>query len=145
MYRPYLRSVIDPYCRSRRSAVWQRRVDAADWGSYLADMGFERISGHADNNIFNFSQHRRFVNYSIGSFSIPFSKIRSDWNLRSAFFDIEAQNPGKHILIKGRGHGHGAGLCQEGAMEMAARGYNFIDILQFYYTDVKIIDINDLP
>ncbi len=144
IFRPYLRSVIDPYCRSGRSAAWQRRIDAAEWGSYLESMGFKKNSDHADNSLFSFSQHRRFVNYSIGGFSIPFSKIRSDWNLRSAFFDIEVQNPGKNIFLKGRGHGHGVGLCQEGAMEKAARGYNFIDILQFYYTDVKIVDINDL-
>jgi len=143
VHRPYLRSVIDPYCRERRSAVWQRRIDAGEWGSYLANMGFERKSGQPDNYIFSFRQHRRFANYSVGGFNIPFSKIRSDWNFRSAFFDVEVLNPGNHILIRGRGHGHGAGLCQEGAMEMAARGYNFIDILQFYYTDVKIININD--
>lgn len=38
------------------------------------------------------------------------------------------------ILLRGRGHGHILGVCREGAAEMAAKGYNFIDILQFYYT-----------
>ena len=36
-------------------------------------------------------------------------------------------------LLRGRGEGHGVGLCQLGAATMAARGASFRDILNHYY------------
>ncbi len=42
------------------------------------------------------------------------------------------------FLIKCIGTGHGLGLCQCGAAEMARRGSSFDNILKYYYTGVKI-------
>jgi len=41
---------------------------------------------------------------------------------------------------KGKGYGHGLGLSQEGAMEMAREGYLYPEILRFYFPDLFIID-----
>ncbi len=142
VHRSYLRSVIDPYCRESRSAVWETSIDAGQWESYLISMGLDNGNGRFGLPEFVFRQQGRNIFYSIGGLDLPLTKIRSDWNFRSAYFDIEISGPGHDLLIRGRGSGHGVGLCQEGAMEMAARGYNFIDILQFYYTDVRIMDID---
>jgi stage II sporulation protein D len=38
----------------------------------------------------------------------------------------------------GRGFGHGVGLCQEGAMNMANKGFKYDEIMLFYYTDVHL-------
>lgn len=38
----------------------------------------------------------------------------------------------------GTGWGHNAGLSQWGANAMAKRGYTYLDILQFYYTDITV-------
>jgi SpoIID/LytB domain protein len=40
--------------------------------------------------------------------------------------------------ILGAGWGHGVGMCQTGAAMMALRGQNFTQILQHYYTGVKL-------
>ncbi len=142
--RPYLRSVNDPFCSGGRSSSWERKIDTHDWGGYLYEMGMGESEGTTDPYIFRFNQNFRETHYSIGGFRIPLSKIRNDWNLRSAFFDVKVPDQASSILLRGRGHGHGVGLCQEGAMEMAAKGYNFIDILQFYYTGIIITDLTDL-
>lgn len=42
------------------------------------------------------------------------------------------------IKIIGRGWGHGIGMSQWGARVMAEKGYNYKDILSFYYTGVTI-------
>lgn len=144
VHRPYLRSVNDPFCLGGRSYSWERRIDTHDWGRYLSEMGMGGSEDKTDPYIFRFSQDYREIHYSTGGFRMPLRKIRNDWNLRSAFFDVEVPDRCNVILLRGRGHGHGVGLCQEGAIEMAAKGYNFIDILQFYYTDIIITDISDL-
>ncbi len=47
---------------------------------------------------------------------------------------------GKNIfLFKGRGLGHGVGLSQWGAKALAEMGYNYKDILKYYYHNVKLI------
>jgi stage II sporulation protein D len=80
--------------------------------------------------------------YRIGSFSLPFTKIRNDLGLRSAFFSVTA-NSGS-VTLKGRGNGHGVGLCQEGAMVMASKGFKFKQIIDFYFSDVIITDISNV-
>ena len=37
------------------------------------------------------------------------------------------------LVLKGKGWGHGVGLCQIGAAVMASRGYTFGEILEHYY------------
>ena len=62
-------------------------------------------------------------------------------NLRSTFFSVVPE--GDSIILKGRGYGHGVGLCQEGAMVMAAKGFNYKQIIDFYYSGVIISDIKN--
>jgi len=47
---------------------------------------------------------------------------------------------GEKVQLKGRGYGHGVGLCQEGAMVMATRGFSYSQIIGFYYTGVTIMN-----
>ncbi len=56
--------------------------------------------------------------------------------LRSAGFELEkVRRDGrlKKVSVRGRGFGHGIGLCQTGALEMAAQGYSAAEILVHYY------------
>ena len=68
-------------------------------------------------------------------------KIRralSPSHLKSSAFSVE-RDPAGAFVLRGRGWGHGVGLCQIGAAVMAARGYDYRSILQHYYpgTDVE--------
>jgi stage II sporulation protein D len=42
-------------------------------------------------------------------------------------------------MLKGRGFGHGVGLCQDGAMQMARLGYSYDKILKFYFKNILIV------
>jgi stage II sporulation protein D len=48
------------------------------------------------------------------------------------------EQSGNKIQIKGTGYGHGVGLCQLGAVELAKRGYNYKQILSFYYPGFEL-------
>ena len=43
--------------------------------------------------------------------------------------------------FKGRGLGHGVGMCQWGARDMALRGASFEEILKHYYPGIEIVHI----
>ncbi|MCD6545607.1 MAG: SpoIID/LytB domain-containing protein [Thermotogae bacterium] len=53
--------------------------------------------------------------------------------LRSTLFDVEYVPFTDKFIFKGRGWGHGVGLSQWGAIDMASRGKKYTDILQHYY------------
>ena len=42
------------------------------------------------------------------------------------------------FTVKGHGYGHGVGLCQLGALELAKRGYDYRQILSFYFPRHKM-------
>jgi len=42
------------------------------------------------------------------------------------------------VVISGRGFGHGIGMSQYGAIEMAKQGFSFEEILEHYYTGIEI-------
>ena len=42
------------------------------------------------------------------------------------------------FTIEGAGWGHNVGMSQYGAKAMAELGYDYDEILEFYYTDVRI-------
>ncbi len=65
------------------------------------------------------------------------TKIDSTKLLPSAFFTIEKE--GENFIINGGGYGHGIGMSQNGANEMAKSGKTHEEILTFFYpgTEVK--------
>ncbi len=63
-------------------------------------------------------------------------EFRTLLNLRSTDFDITITANGLEIVT--RGYGHGVGMSQYGANEMAKLGYNYKDIINHYYQNVKI-------
>jgi len=68
--------------------------------------------------------------------------VRSALGLRSSLFELtKVKGPdGKlsQVSIKGSGNGHGLGLSQYGALGMASQGYNYQDILKYYYSNIEI-------
>lgn len=56
--------------------------------------------------------------------------------LPSAFFKVEKD--GNIFKIKGGGYGHGIGMSQNGANEMAKKGKNYQQILQMFYPGTTI-------
>jgi SpoIID/LytB domain protein len=41
-------------------------------------------------------------------------------------------------VLAGRGHGHGVGMCQIGAVAMSRRGHTYKEILAHYYGGAKL-------
>lgn len=57
--------------------------------------------------------------------------------LPSAYFSME-MIPKKEIRIEGRGYGHGVGMSQNAANEMAKEGYTYREILDYFFKDITI-------
>lgn len=138
--RPYLRSVKDPYCVKVNNRKWERNISLDEWKIYLISSGFSEGILNNPAAGFRFDQPTRKVSYSIIGESLPLAKIRNDWRLRSAFFSLEMHPNAQEIVLKGKGYGHGIGMCQEGGMQMAVEGKTWREIIDFYFRGVTAIE-----
>lgn len=66
-------------------------------------------------------------------------EFRKILGLRSTDFEITSN--GNKYLITTKGYGHGVGMSQYGANEMAKRGKNYQEILKYYYQGTEIVNI----
>lgn len=60
-------------------------------------------------------------------------------NLYSTSFN--AKSNGRSIAFSGRGYGHGVGLCQYGAQNMALKGFPWTDIVKYYYPEMELLSV----
>ncbi len=61
------------------------------------------------------------------------------WNILPGG-DYEVRSEGATLVLRGRGAGHGVGLCQVGARGMALAGATFREILSHYYPNTSLTD-----
>ena len=52
--------------------------------------------------------------------------------------NFEVKTAGDEVRFAGAGYGHGVGLCQWGAKQRAGDGFDYREILYYYYPGVKL-------
>jgi stage II sporulation protein D len=128
---------------------WQRRLAKADlswalrksrYGSIgaVAEMRVSRrtASGRVQELVLAGAQRTlRLSGYDVRQL-LGFERIRSP------LFTVTPVADG--FLLDGRGWGHGVGMCQWGAAELARRGFSAAEILAFYYPGVALAALGDV-
>ena len=84
-----------------------------------------------------------------GSCTATINELRSlfgEARFRSNWIERLWPHPGEPISsglrIEGRGRGHGVGLCQDGAHELALRAWTRAQILKHYYPSAQLQDLS---
>lgn len=127
---PYLRSVSDPY-GSHSPYVYST---ASFSHSQLAKL--LNVSGINDMRIIERYPSGRVKTVSVNGTWFSGRDIRSLLNLRSTWFSITVENATVEFSVWG--YGHGVGMPQYGADGMAKQGYDYQEILQYYYQGIVI-------
>ena len=134
-----------PYLQSVKSS-WDEKTSSAFRGSMtisLSDfylrLGIE-YSSDLDVKILKRSSTNRVLSLSINGNDFSGRTLYDKLGLKSTDFTIEQIE--NNVLINTVGYGHGVGMSQYGAEGMAKEGYNYVDILKYYYTgtDIKKIE-----
>lgn len=142
--KEYLRSVKDSFSIGMPGYYWQKKMPLVEWIKYLNKYRYPIHDSNALRTALNFQQHSRKVYLQYENVKIPLKNIRDDLKLMSTFFSISLNSSKDTVVFKGRGFGHGVGLSQEGAMKMAAMGWNYQQIINFYFKNILIIDLKKL-
>ena len=138
----YLQAVIDPFSEGQKNSTWKTNLGLNNWRKYI----FSKMIGDTakvTNEAILIQQKHREKYFAVGKDTILIGDIRNDMGFRSSFFSMTIKNDS--VLVYGKGYGHGVGMSQEGAMEMARQGFSYSDILSFYYDMIDVSHIEDLP
>ena len=81
------------------------------------------------------------ASFTVGK-ELEIRRILSETHLKSSAFTVEFTDRGT-VLFKGRGWGHGVGLCQCGAAVMALQSCRYRDILNHYYPQAELSECPD--
>ena len=129
---PYLRPVESPD-DAAPDFFWSYRIGVDDLRAALREAGFES-SGRARARVVERSPSGRAARVELLGAKLSGRDLREVLGgraLRSALFDVRIEDGSVRFL--GSGAGHGVGLCQWGARELALRGKSYSEILAHYY------------
>jgi stage II sporulation protein D len=138
----YLQSVVDPFSLGMPGSRWEKRMSLTSWREFLFLHDIKAAMTIDPQDLLIFQTHRRRF-FAVRNDSIRLDLIRTELKLRSSFFDMELEDD--HVVFKGKGYGHGVGMSQEGAMNMALQGFGYYEILLFYFHQVQVRDLMDIP
>ena len=141
---PYLEGVECPFDRNSPYYEWRTAFSVEILEEKLREQGFE-VGTIANVTPYGYSRAGRVtrirVLHSRGELVLRGEDLRRVVGYRvipSTRFQIEAF--GSDLALSGYGNGHGVGLCQWGAKELAELGYPFTAILQYYFPGTEITD-----
>lgn len=158
---PYLQSVEDPFCDCENSSILSQvlndydlhTADFHDWTvQYTTDelselvrtrtgidfgtiVALEAVERGPSGRI-KYLRITGILREEVIGKELAIRKALSSSHLKSSAFEIEKSPDG--FVLRGRGWGHGVGLCQIGAAAMAAQGYDYRQILSHYYVGAEI-------
>jgi stage II sporulation protein D len=142
-YKP----VTCPFCKNMGQPTWNTTVSfnklalvmlTLAWpnhpykGFAFSPSHFVLYESDKDNQTLSFSFKNKIFNIK----KAQLRKMLGRQQIQSNNFTIESK--GSLAKVEGDGLGHGVGLCQIGALELAKRGYNYRQILSFYYPDFQL-------
>ena len=129
---PYLKSVDSSWDKKTSSYL---KIDNKEFNTLMKVLGIN-FDKNTNIEILSRDESGRVSEVKVADKTYTGVEFRTLLNLRSADFDISVTDNGLEIIT--RGYGHGVGMSQYGANEMAKLGYNYKDIINHYYTNVKI-------
>ncbi|HIJ59794.1 MAG TPA: SpoIID/LytB domain-containing protein [Nitrospirae bacterium] len=118
--------------------VWERRIPIEEIENAIQIKGIKNItidSFTASNRVRNFKiQKENNESY------FPAKDLRRllGWDRLPSTLITSIMREDDTLIIEGRGYGHGVGMCQWTALDLAKKGKNYKEILSFFYPGTNI-------
>lgn len=131
---PYLRSVKSPDEKSP-NFNYTYHISSEDLYSTIKEK-YKKARRSDGIGKITYTKGKNVKTINLYSIDITGVEMRKLFDLKSAAFDIEEKE--NTVKITTHGYGHGVGLSQYGANEMAHQGKTYKEIIAHYYKDTKI-------
>jgi len=139
----YLKSVESPLTEDAPDYLGRVEIDPDQFKeSFLKTYPKAKFSGGVENWFSDYALSRAgaVISLSVGGVKVSGSQLRAMCSLNSANFTVCEENG--RLVFYTVGRGHGVGMSQYGANELAKQGYTCEQILKTYYTGVAIAKYN---
>ena len=114
-----------------------------EWNTSFSLDSFARVFGTSDcPTVLRAGSSGRAIQLGIGGVRIKGTEFRKRLGLRSTLI-TGTECSQDSVVIRGRGYGHGIGLCQTGAMLRAEAGDDYLKILGFYYPGARVVGFRE--
>lgn len=133
---PYLTSV-KTECTSSPYYIWERRIMNKELAATLSLDSIDNITISKKTKTGRVKELKIASNdKEIIIDAKTFRKTLGWKKLPSTWFSVSKKE--KLFIFNGKGYGHGVGMCQWSAMEMAKKGESYKKILSLFYPDTTI-------
>jgi stage II sporulation protein D len=139
----YLKPVKDTFAVYGKNYSWKLLMPGVKWQEFLVKRGLKAANSKLVKDLIVNMPNGRVYAFKIGTDSVKLAAVTSDLGWESSYFSMSLDKSGV-ITVNGKGSGHGAGLSQESAMTMASRGYTYDKILNYFYKDVHLVNLNNM-
>jgi len=139
---PYLKPV-KTNCELSPYNMWEKIIPAAEIEKAFELQGFKDIA--IDSRTVSGRAKEVRIIHDNGSISVMATELRKrlGWDkLPSTLIESISINGGS-VVFEGKGYGHGVGMCQWSALQMAREGKTYRQILQYFYRGATIKDYED--
>jgi stage II sporulation protein D len=150
----YIRSKEDPYDKNEKHYNWKVSYTAEQLKEVLAAAGYKFKKVTDVLELERTSSGARVMELAVKGVGLDgksltveiknADKVRAALGLKSALFKstkkFDRSKNLTEISITGSGWGHGLGMSQYGARGMAMEGYDYQEILQYYYSGINFAD-----
>lgn len=137
---PYCRVVLDPFSKKGSKSTWEKTYSWEEWQKYWSRSIDWTVSDWTA--FFNQLPDTRNTQWTLGTQTFKMETVRRDFKWRSAYVLPEATAEG--VVVHGYGFGHGVGMAQQGAMLMGRAGFDWKEILDFYFKDLEFESVENL-
>ncbi|CAI8158808.1 MAG: Amidase enhancer [Flavobacteriales bacterium UBA4585] len=137
---PYCRVVLDPFSKKGSKSTWEKTYSWEEWQKYWSRSIDWSVSDWTA--FFNQLPDTRNTQWTLGTQTFKMETVRRDFKWRSAYVLPEATAEG--VVVHGYGFGHGVGMAQQGAMMMGRAGFDWKEILDFYFKDLEFESVENL-
>lgn len=135
---PYLKSVKSGWDERTSSAF--RSTTTMNINDFYSKLGLE-YSDSFDVRVLKRSSTNRIITISVNGKEFSARTLYDKLSLKSTDFSL--RRDGDKVIIDTVGYGHGVGMSQYGAKGMAEEGYNYKEILSYYYSGTSIKKIKN--
>lgn len=134
---PYLTAVDSSFDSTADNFTVSVQLYADDFAQALKEYGFEPTqTARLWLGESKYSESGTLLSLEVGNITVTGSQLREAFGLRSAAVTVTYED-GEFILTT-NGYGHGVGMSQYGAQQLALQGKTWQEIIQYYYTGAEI-------
>jgi stage II sporulation protein D len=139
---PYLKGIDCSYCLSAPSAKWEQALSLDSIETLLRSNAYQ-VAGLRDIKTGRRNRSGRVteltligMNGHLTISAVSFRKAVGYTLIKCTNFEVRIA--GDNAVFTGIGYGHGVGLCQWGAKQRAGDGFDYREILSYYYPGTRL-------